>query len=114
MEGSHGDEEGRVRQGSVPGGIRDGLVGLAAEGAPLGEAGTASGGLAEDGGAGTAKDDGLGVGEDGGDVEAAGALDVHEVGVGALHKALELVSLLLVLDGGVKEIDGELEWRGEG
>lgn len=35
------------------------------------------------------------------------ALDVHEVGVGALHKALELVLLFLVLGRGVEEVDGE-------
>ena len=35
------------------------------------------------------------------------ALDVHEVGVGRLHEALELVLLLLELSGGVEEVDGE-------
>ena len=35
------------------------------------------------------------------------ALDVHEVGVGGLHKTLELVTALLVLSGGVEEVDGE-------
>lgn len=36
-----------------------------------------------------------------------GAFDVHEERVGRLHEALELVLLLLVLVGGVQEIDGE-------
>ena len=35
------------------------------------------------------------------------ALNVHEVGVGGLHKPLELVAALLVLSGGVEEVDGE-------
>jgi hypothetical protein len=44
------------------------------------------------------------VGEHGGDVEAAGALDIHEVAVGALDQALELVLAGLSLGVGVKEI----------
>jgi hypothetical protein len=36
-----------------------------------------------------------------------GALDVHEVRVGRLHEALELVLPLLELSGGVEEVDGE-------
>lgn len=36
------------------------------------------------------------------------ALDVHKVGVGRLYESLELVGALLVLDGGVKKIDGQL------
>ncbi|OJT09594.1 hypothetical protein TRAPUB_13971 [Trametes pubescens] len=35
------------------------------------------------------------------------ALDVHEVGVGGLHEALELVPALLGISGGVEEVDGE-------
>ena len=35
------------------------------------------------------------------------ALHVHEVGVGRLHKPLELVAALLVLGRGVEEVDGE-------
>lgn len=35
------------------------------------------------------------------------ALDVHEVGVGGLYKALELVLLFLVLRRGIEEINGE-------
>jgi len=45
--------------------------------------------------------------EDGGDCEAAWALHVHEVGVGALHETLELVAPLLALREGVKQVDGE-------
>jgi hypothetical protein len=44
------------------------------------------------------------VGEHDGDVEAARALDVHEVAVGALDQALELVLAGLSLGVGVKEI----------
>lgn len=87
------------------------LIDLTAEGAALSETGTATSGLAEDSGAGTAKDNGLSVGEDSGDVEATGALDVHEVRVGALHKTLELVSVPLVFLARVKKIDSELEKR---
>ena len=39
--------------------------------------------------------------------ELTWALDVHEVGVGRLHKPLELVATLLVLSGGVEEVDSE-------
>ena len=42
------------------------------------------------------------------------ALDVHEVGVGGLHEALELVLLLLELSGGVEEVDGESLRGGSG
>lgn len=71
---------------------------LSAERAALGEAGLASGGLAEDGGAAGADDDGLGVGEDGGDGEAAGALDIHEEGTGGRHKGLVIGSVLAEVD----------------
>lgn len=49
----------------------------------------------------------MGVGEDSCDGEAAGALDVHEVGVGALYQSLELVRLMLLLGGRVEKVDGE-------
>ena len=68
-----------------------GLVGLLAERAALGEPGAAAGRLGEDGGAAGAEHDRLRVAEDGGDLEAAGALHVHEVRVGRLHQPLELV-----------------------
>jgi hypothetical protein len=61
---------------------------LSAERAALGETGLATGGLAEDSRAAGAHNDGLGVGEDGGNVEAAGALDIHEEGAGSGHKLL--------------------------
>lgn len=42
-----------------------------------------------------------------GDDLLTGALYVHEVRVGGLHKTLELVLLGLMLSGGVEEINGE-------
>jgi hypothetical protein len=36
-----------------------------------------------------------------------GAFDIHEVGVGGLYEALELVLALFKLGGGVEEVDGE-------
>lgn len=80
------------------------LIGFLAERATLRELCTAASGSAEDGVAGSAKDDGVSVGEDGGDTHAAGALDVHEVGVGGLDKTFLLVSSLLLSDGGVEEV----------
>ena len=56
----------------------------------------------------------LGVGEDGGDPVAAGALDVHEVGVGVLHQPLQLVPPLLVLGQRQQEVLRQLGDRGEG
>ncbi len=49
------------------------------------------------------------MGDDGaaGDDLLTGALYVHEVRVGGLHKTLELVLLGLMLSGGVEEINGE-------
>ena len=41
----------------------------------------------------------------GGDLEASGALDVHEEAIGGLHKSLELVCAGLGLHGGVEQID---------
>jgi hypothetical protein len=41
--------------------------------------------------------------EHGGDLEAAGALDIHEEGVGALYEALELVQLRLVVGRRVEQ-----------
>ena len=61
---------------------------LPPERASLGQSSLTTGGLAEDGRASGADDDGLGVREDGGDVEAAGALNVHEEGAGGGHKGL--------------------------
>ena len=67
-----------------------------------------SGGLTQDCGAADAEDDGLSVAEDGRDLVASGALDVHEVGVGVLHKALQLVLALLVLGSRVQEVLSKL------
>lgn len=61
---------------------------LSPERATLSETSLTTGRLAKDGGARAADDDGLGVGEDGGDVEAAGALDIHEERAGGGHKGL--------------------------
>lgn len=61
---------------------------LPPERAALGKSGLTAGGLTEDGRAAGADDDGLCVREDGGDVEAAGALNVHEEGAGGRHKGL--------------------------
>merc|ERR1712048_296236 len=80
---------------------------LSAERAALGEAGLTTGGLAEDRRAAGAHNDGLGVREDGGDVEAAGALDVHEEGTGSRHKLLKLVLAGLSLRSGVEKVDRE-------
>lgn len=77
-------------------------------GLTLSQTGLTTGRLAKDSAARGAEDNGLGVAEDGADVQAAGALDVHEVRVGRLYESLELVGALLVLDGGVKKIDGQL------
>lgn len=98
---------------------------LPPERAALGQAGLATGGLAQDLRAALANDNGLGVREDGGDGEAAGALDVHEEGAGAGHKGLgsgsagaqragglDCTNLELVLAGlgrgsGVEKVNGE-------
>lgn len=46
------------------------------------------------------------MGEDSDNVEASGALNVHEEGVRGLDQALKLVLLLLIGSGGVEQIDG--------
>lgn len=81
------------------------LVDLSTVAASLGKSGLAAGGLAEHNIAGSAQDDGLGVAKYGGDLEASGALDVHEEAIGGLHKSLELVCAGLGLHGGVEQID---------
>ena len=43
------------------------------------------------------------------DLEAAGALDVHEVGVRMRHETLQLVPPMLILGARVQEILGKLE-----
>lgn len=73
----------------------------------LGELGLTAGWLAENGSARAALDDGRRVGEDGGDLEAAGALNVHEERVGDRHNLLELVGAGLNLRGGVEKVNGE-------
>ena len=49
--------------------------------------------------------------EDGGDPVAAGALDVHEVGVWVLHQPLQLVPPLLILGQRQEELPGKLGRR---
>lgn len=58
--------------------------------------GASSSRLAQNGSASSADHDALGVAEDGGDPVAAGALHVHEVRVGVLDQALQLVLALLL------------------
>lgn len=66
---------------------------LSSERAALGQLGLTTGWGAQDGGAVVTGDSGLCVGEDSGDVQAALALDVHEIGSWALHQHLLLVFL---------------------
>lgn len=80
-------------------------VPFAPEAAPLRQAGLAARRLAQRRRAGRAGDDRLGVGENSRDLEAALALDVHEVRVGGLHQALELVAAGLEGGGRVQEVD---------
>jgi len=80
------------------------LVLLPSETATLSQPGSASSGLAEDGGAAGADNNGLGVAENRGDPVAARALDIHEVTVGMLYKPLQLVLPLLFCRSGVKQI----------
>lgn len=84
------------------------LVELSAEGAALSETGTTTSGLAQDGGAGRAENDSLSMAEDSGNVEAARALNVHEVGVRRLHKSLQLVLSFFRIKGRVKKINSQL------
>lgn len=95
-----------ARSPGHPGAV--GLMLLSSEGASFCEARLAARGLAQHGGAAHAEHHGLRVAEHGGDLIAAWALDVHEVGVGALHQALLLVLALLLLRGGVQEVLGQL------
>ena len=81
------------------------LLDLLTERAALRKSRLATSRLAEDGRAAAADDDGLRVAEDGGDVEAAGALHIHEEGVRRLHQALQLVPALLELARRVQQID---------
>lgn len=69
---------------------------LPPEGASLSQPGLSSGGLAKDGSTGAADDNGLSVGEDGGDVEASGALDVHEEGSWSWDKSLRKNQISIV------------------
>ena len=48
--------------------------------------------------------DGLGVGKDGGNLKTAGALDVHEKGIGGLHKAFQFVCSEIVFWSRMQQI----------
>ena len=80
------------------------MISLLAERAAFDELSLTTGGAGEDGGALLAVDDGGGVAVDGVDVGARGALDVHEVGVGALDETALLVLLAFSASSGVAEI----------
>lgn len=80
---------------------------LPSERTAFSEAGLASCGLAENGGAALADNYGLGVGEDGCDGEATRTLHVHEEGSRSRHERLELVLAGLRRRGRVEKIDGE-------
>ena len=80
-------------------------VSLATERAPLGQPGLSSGRHAEHRVAARADHDGLRVREHGCDGEASLALDVHEITVGALYQALELVGPLLELGSRMQKIN---------
>lgn len=69
--------------------------------------GLTTGRLAQDGVAGSTLNDGRGVREHSGDLEASGALDVHEEGSGRLDKLLQLVLSGLSFGGRVEKVDGE-------
>jgi hypothetical protein len=64
---------------------------LSAERATFRQPGPAASGLAQDGGAASAHHHSLGVAEHCRDPVAAGALHVHEIGVGVLDQTLQLV-----------------------
>jgi hypothetical protein len=94
------------------------LIDLSSEGATLRDPGLSTGGSAESHIAAkkeyrshgqidilSAEDSGLGMGEDGGDLKASGALHIQEITVGGLNQSLQLMSCLLLLRSGVKQID---------
>jgi len=80
------------------------LLSLAPEAASLGEACLSSRGLAQHGGAGAAEYHRRRVREHGVDLEAAGALHVHEEGVGALHETVQLVLTRLELGRRIQKV----------
>lgn len=77
---------------------------LSSERRALSKLGLTAGRLAQNGGARTAGDDSLSVREHSGDVQAAGALDVHEERTGRSNELLELVLAELASRRGVEEI----------
>eukprot|EP00411_Alexandrium_monilatum_P024038 CAMPEP_0175207298 /NCGR_PEP_ID=MMETSP0093-20121207/13041_1 /TAXON_ID=311494 /ORGANISM="Alexandrium monilatum, Strain CCMP3105" /LENGTH=112 /DNA_ID=CAMNT_0016500459 /DNA_START=31 /DNA_END=369 /DNA_ORIENTATION=+ len=83
---------------------------LPPEGAALSEPRQAAGGLAEHDVAVPTKHNRLRMAVDGGDLQATGALDVHEEAVGRLDHTLELVLGLLLLEVRVQEVDVHGGW----
>lgn len=81
-----------------------GSLGLDFECATLGEFALSAGGLAENVFAVIAGNYDLGVTENGGGLVASSALDVHEIAVVGGHQSFQFMGVLLVLQGGVKQI----------
>ena len=106
-DGRSASERGETRVGRAmqSGGLRGCSVSFASPGSADGELALATLGHAEDVLAVGAEHDVLGVGEHTGHSLADGALDVHEVGVGALNLSLQLVHELLLGGVNVNEID---------
>ena len=80
---------------------------LLPEAAAFSEPCPTSSGLAKDRGTASAHHNRLGNAEHGGDPVAAGALDVHEEGVGVLDEPLQLVLPLLFMVQGVQQVLGK-------
>ena len=74
------------------------------EGASFCQPSSSSSGLTQNGRAASAHYDGLSVTENCGDLVASWALNIHEVGVGVLDQALQLMLPLLLDRLGVKKV----------
>ena len=75
------------------------------------KSGPSSCGLTQNCGASDAKDNCLSVAENGCDLVTAGAFNVHEVGVGVLHQAFQLVLAFLILWSRVQKVFSELQTK---
>ena len=73
------------------------------------EPGATTGGLTEHSRTADAENNSLGMTENCGDLVTSGALNIHEVRIGVLHKPLQLVFPLFFFRPGVKQILGELK-----
>lgn len=82
------------------------LINLLSVGASLCETGLTSGRLAEHDVAVPAQNNSLGMAEDCGNLKASRALNIHEEGVGRLHKSLQLVCACFLVCSRVEKIDG--------